>query len=513
MRPPAHSEAEARNHRSPYRSTNSMEALRVLLAIPEFTGLRAQGENLGIAYIEAALLRERDVEVQLFNRTGDSTNSTILQKILVFRPHVVGLSLTSHRLLASLMDLTKLIKRNHPCLVLAGGHYLMFRGEFAMNQERGLDVVVLGEGDETIIDIVSAFRDGRSFTEIPGLIVRQGNSVVRTGSRTKPLDLDSLAFPTREPGLLVYNISASRGCYTTCSFCSVPQFTRASPGKPFRLRSSESVREEVALLRRLGATAVSFVDDVFLLPGVKGLARAILIADIMSAFEMNWSFSCRTPELTEDVLSYCQPRGLCNVGLGLESGSEEVLARFSKRAGLEHSRRAITLCRKYAVSIQPYFIMFEPDMSLEDVWLNVDFLDEFGLLWPSYARTGLDPHPGTPSFDYLRAQSRILEAGHRFVPLYLDERVKSLRDFVRPVLDRVRPVELSLPRLQFKEETFVAEPLKAEKDSRLILLSRHTAQFFRSALTHSYNVAEYIEQVGLLTADLPCGAEHLTYKS
>src|SRR5260370_42029813 len=98
MRPPAHSEAEARNHRSPYRSTNSMEALRVLLAIPEFTGRRAQGENLGIAYIEVALLRERDVEVQLFNRTANPTNSTMLQKILVSRPHICWLTFTSHRL-------------------------------------------------------------------------------------------------------------------------------------------------------------------------------------------------------------------------------------------------------------------------------------------------------------------------------------------------------------------------------------------------------------------------------
>src|SRR5260370_8111259 len=108
-----------------------MEAVRVLVAITEFTGLRAQGENLGIAYIEAALLRERDVEVQLFNPTGDSTNSTILQKILVFRPHIVGLSLTSHRLLASLMNLTKLIKRNHHSLSLPHVHYTILPRHFA----------------------------------------------------------------------------------------------------------------------------------------------------------------------------------------------------------------------------------------------------------------------------------------------------------------------------------------------------------------------------------------------
>jgi radical SAM superfamily enzyme YgiQ (UPF0313 family) len=268
------------------------------------------------------------------------------------------------------------------------------------------------------------------------------------------------------------------------------------------------VRGELSHLHSIGATAISFVDDVFLLPGDKGLNRAMSIADIMHDLRLKWAFSCRTPELTEAIVAYCKPRGLCNIGLGLESGSGDVLIRFSKRASLEHSRRAIALCREYNISIQPYFIMFEPDMSLGDISANISFLDEFGLLWPSYAGNSLDPHPGTPAFEYLHKQSRLIDRGHAFAPIYLDEAVKALRKLIRPALQQARVVELSLRRQQFEAEIAIDDEstrlnLKRAIDTRLAQVSHYTAEFLRDAINGEYGATKFLDNVAAVGREYP----------
>jgi len=471
---------------------SSPKQCRVALTLPEFKGFRSGGENLGIAYIEAALRESTLAEVQLVNRTGDLENAAIAQSIRAFSPDIVGIGLPSNHLLPSFRQLAQEIRQNTPCTIVGGGHYTSFRPREILQSSPHVDVLVVGEGEQAIVDLVKCHADSTPLSSVVGVTLRDPSTgaCIQTPPRPKIQNLDDLPLPTRDPGLDVYNISASRGCYTTCSFCSVPQFNRLQPGKSFRLRSPDSISKEVAMLKGLGAKAISFVDDVFLLPGDKGLERARAIADIMASNNMKWAFGCRTPDLTEEIVAYCRPRGLCNIGIGIESAVPEILARFSKRAGLEHSRRAIDICRKYDVSIMPYFIMFEPDMTIADVTQNITFMSGYGLLWPSFASNSLDPYPGTSSFDWLEREGRITERDSSFVPKFMDPKVEELIAHVLQPLSEAQECEFALRKKEFQADLLDGtEGTRRRESVRRALgkLSSVTATFLLNAIGGNYN--------------------------
>jgi radical SAM superfamily enzyme YgiQ (UPF0313 family) len=472
--------------------------LKVVLAVPEYRGRRTLGENLGISYVDASLRNAGVAQVTLLNRMGNMATKAMLDEIESQLPHVVGLSLPSHYLLKNLEDFVRAIKNRTGCIVVVGGHYMMFRGEHVMKLIPEIDMVALGEGEYTMIEIVRTVVGGGSFREVPGLIIRENSQLFRTVPRRSIEDLDALPFPSRDPGGEVYNLSGSRGCYTTCSFCSVPQFYRAQPGRSFRLRSVASISAEIRELREIGAKAISFVDDVFVLPGKKGLSRVQAIADVMNDNGLKWAFACRTPDLREDIVSYCANRGLCNVGLGIESGSVDVLNRLSKRATIENSRQAIRICRDHGIVVTPYFIMFEPDMSLHDVRLNVEFLKEFDLLWPSFAAKALDPYPGTPAFDRLECEGRLVEKDYQYLPLFSDKSVEKLMLQVKDPLREAEKLEFELHRLQFRAD--LAPPNERDIRSSVIQnflrdLSDLTFWFFDQCLQGENVSNQYGENV------------------
>ncbi|UCH97540.1 MAG: sigma-70 family RNA polymerase sigma factor, partial [Candidatus Aminicenantes bacterium] len=196
------------------------------------------------------------------------------------------------------------------------------------------------------------------------------------------------------------------------------------------------------LMNKLGAKAVAFIDDIFLLPGKKGAERVKQIADIMERYSFKWAFGCRPPDLTEEIASYCRVRGLKNVAM-------EVLLHFNKKTTVADSRRAIEICRKFDLSITPYFIMFEPDMTMDDVKKNIDFLAEYGLLWPLPASNILVPYPGTPVYKALNKQNRIIENNNQFKMLFKNPGVEQFMNRVVSTLRKAIHLEFKLKEMEF----------------------------------------------------------------
>jgi anaerobic magnesium-protoporphyrin IX monomethyl ester cyclase len=446
---------------------------KVVLAVPEFSGPRAGSENLGISYIEASLRADERIECATINRNCTLSTTQIAEKIRAAEPDLVGVSLTTYELVRSLQPLLAELSEL-TCPIVAGGHYASFIAKSILDRFEKISACIVGEGEDAIVEVINSLRNNTALGEVRGIAHRNGQQVEFTPPREKIADLDHLPLPIRDSGLLVYSVAGSRGCYTTCSFCSVPQFFKMLPGRNFRLRSAQNIGMEIAALKTLGAKAISFVDDVFLIPGQRGLSRAKEIADVMSSNNIKWAFGCRTPELTEEIVAYCAPRGLCNVGLGLESGSDKALQRLSKRANLAASENAISLCRKYGVSIQPYFIMFEPDMSLQDLKVNIDFLSRHGLLWPSFASNELDPYPGTPAYHDLQKAGRLQETNGRMIPKYLNEEIGPLKETIKTTLRPLMDDEYALRRRQFQAELSGDQTEKALTESALWQLSDRT---------------------------------------
>jgi anaerobic magnesium-protoporphyrin IX monomethyl ester cyclase len=219
---------------------------------------------------------------------------------------------------------------------------------------------------------------------IHGLAVRQNDSVLQTPSRALLRDLDALPFPYRTKEMLALremNVAGSRGCYGSCTFCTINPFY----GGQSRWRSRTPlnvVTEMTALLEEHpDKDRFYFVDPNFFGPAPRGRERAMTLARlIQERFSIRFGLEGRVDDIDEEVVEALVAAGFDEILIGLESGSDATLKRLNKRTSVEQNRRALRILRANGVEPNVGFIMFEPDSSLEDVRVNLAFLEEEHLL-------------------------------------------------------------------------------------------------------------------------------------
>ncbi len=310
---------------------------------------------VGLAYIAAAL--ERDgfrVRLEALPiREAGRRLPTVLRK---WRPDLLGISATGNEI-DTLKELSRLAKARHPSLPIVAGGYCCLEGE-PLFDGSGLDVVVVGEGEETIAELAPLLLARRPIDGVKGILFRSPDGrVVRTPPREGPAELDDLPLPSYghfPAGTGVRRVYASRGCPFDCSFCEIKDFYGR---KRIRFHGPDYVRR---LLQRLIARgdgpvrSISFNDDEFLLdPGhlerMAGVARelGLLIC-----------FQTRTGDVVRHAEVLAKNRDVIEqVHMGVESFSQSQLDRWSKRAPVAVNRRALEVLSGLGISYYPYLIL------------------------------------------------------------------------------------------------------------------------------------------------------------
>ena len=221
-------------------------------------------ENLGMGMIAAAVTGAgHRVEVLGFNDGAQIPD--LVQRIASSDPDVVGLAAQfQHRGLDFLTLATALRKNGFRGHITAGGHFASMGYASILAGRYGMDSVVLYDGEETIVDLLAALAAERSLAEVAGIAFRNARgAVVRTAPRCLPQNLDALPIAqryrphTRHMRIPFVPVSGSRGCWASCSFCSITTVLRdarahGAHGRLLRLRSPEDVAAEMAILGRLG---------------------------------------------------------------------------------------------------------------------------------------------------------------------------------------------------------------------------------------------------------------------
>ncbi len=147
------------------------------------------------------------------------------------------------------------------------------------------DIVVIGEGEQTMLDIANAYKNKSNLNQIKGVAYKDKSTggINFTPYRGLINDIDRLPPPSRELfenrhyqnyynekfGYKTTAIMTSRGCPFTCDFCSRPIF-----GNDFRARSAENVADEVEEAILLGYNRIWFADDCFTLNRKRSLRFA-----------------------------------------------------------------------------------------------------------------------------------------------------------------------------------------------------------------------------------------------
>jgi len=406
----------------------------VILCSPPDSRAAPDVEYLGLYYVDAYLM-EHGIDTVLMDGSGMETDA-YADQICAHSPSVVGITLSTHYRAPQVRQLASAVKARSQPSVVVGGHLMMFRAVEFLRYAPDIDFAVVGEGEVAMYELVRTLSNGEDPSDLPGVVCRNSDRRIRTsGSRPPVENLDSLPFPSRPKRVPVFSVASSRGCPGKCGFCSVWRYAKELGGAPWRPRTADNVVAEVKsiLARYPEARTVSFVDDMFLGYSAEGRARAVEIGERLAALQPSvpWAIACRPDEVVKSPLDHLTKQGLRCVHLGIESGSNRVLARFAKGTSAEANKRAISIVRSHGLSLKPYFMFFEPEMTLADVADNIDFLEATTLARPTLMRERVIPYPGTVLYERCKQLGVLKESEMVFQTRFVSYEVACLCDAFR----------------------------------------------------------------------------------
>ncbi|MFA6332542.1 MAG: radical SAM protein [Methanoregula sp.] len=393
---------------------------RVVFVNPLDTSLTARGLGLktpplNLMYLAGAVEQAGFfpdiIDANLLNAPPDKITEIISR----LRPDLAGLTATTATISKAFQYIKKIRDAVPECFIFIGGPHVTFLPTETLAECRELDAVVIGEGEETVVDLVKSFSttDPHWPDTIRGIAYRRKDGdrerIMVTPARPLIQNLDAIAFPARhlvpfnEYKLLNRNAAigfmiTSRGCTFACNYCSSSYMM----GGKFRARSPKNVVDEVEELAvAYHVDTIEFLDDNFMLdrPRALNIAREIRSRGL----DVSFVASSRVNEVNHDVLSELKQAGLSTIYYGVESGSPRTLELMNKRITLSMAEDAVRTAKDCGISVLTSFILGYPGETYEDMNATIRFAIH---LDPDYAQfTILTPYPGTPIFQELKEKN------------------------------------------------------------------------------------------------------------
>ncbi|UCF06626.1 MAG: B12-binding domain-containing radical SAM protein [bacterium] len=296
--------------------------------------------------------------------------------------------------------------------VIAGGQHFV-GGNIRNALEKGVDFVVIGEGEITIQKLLAVIREGREPDEVAGIAFMRNGQVVRTREQAPIADFDELPLPDfeliRYAKIKLYPVGWIRGCGMNCEFCTVKGKPRAAP--------VERVVEQIAaLLETHNARHFFIVDDLFGHKREDTLRLCAMLADYQKAVgtRLDITVQIRLDRAKDTELLHAMRRaGINIVAIGFESPIAEELKAMDKRIRPEDMIDMTRLYHKAGFLVHGMFIFGYP--LPEGLRLSISPAERVRRFRTFIKKARLDtiqvllpiPLPGTELADRLAAQNRI----------------------------------------------------------------------------------------------------------
>lgn len=335
-----------------------MKPMKIILSIAPWDLLDNKEDShlpMGQAYLGAVLEKEGyDVEFMDLNAfKWDDVKNDVKNKIKKDKPDIFGVTILSNSRVSAL-QLLNLVKEVSPkTTILAGGVHTTFL-YYQILDNYPVDFAVIGEGEITLIELINAIKNKKSvayFKKIKGIAFIHKGEIIKTESRPRNIDLDSLPFPKHdffEDFILRKNtayIVSSRGCPYSCSFCPSSAFW----GRFLAQRSAKNIFSEIKYLLKKypNIHTIKFLDDEFLVNNGKiiELCKMIIKDDI----KLNFTCAGRVTSINERVLKWLKKAGVSYISFGVESGSQMILDKMGKKVKINQIVRCFELCAKYNI--------------------------------------------------------------------------------------------------------------------------------------------------------------------
>jgi anaerobic magnesium-protoporphyrin IX monomethyl ester cyclase len=362
------------------------------------------------AYVEDKI---KDVEIEVADCQAKQLDWNGLKKeIESFNPDIVassGFATCNAYTVVRTLELAKEV--NPEILTVTGGQHFTSTAQESLKTYPEIDVIVRGEGEQTITEVVRNAKNKVSFPKIKGIFFRHNEEIVHNPARPLIKDLNELPFPgyhfvkdyVRNYHFAAMagrnapyaSIEGSRGCAHRCTFCTQWRHWQGT----WRLKTPERIADEMEFCyNNYGSRFIWFTDDNFGLEGRAGRVTDELLKRRLGD-DLMWFLQWRCDDVIQnaDVLPKMRKAGLHWVMMGVESPRGTTLKKFKKGINPDDAKKAIGLLNENGIFGHAMFIIGEREDTAESIASVRDFANE---LDPDFAIfTALTPFPGTEIFE------------------------------------------------------------------------------------------------------------------
>ncbi|MHB8829904.1 MAG: B12-binding domain-containing radical SAM protein [Syntrophales bacterium] len=368
--------------------------MRVAIVAPPYPLEEAPAPPLGVTYVAAAF-EAAGAEVRIFDYIVSRYSPEKLRAQLdAFQPDVLGATSVTLNF-PQAAEIVCEAKRHRPFLVtLMGGPHVSFTAEESLRAYPGIDMIVMGEGEATIAELMAAGMRPENMEGIKGLAYRVDGGIAVNEPRTFINDIDVLPLPARHLlplsryQALGFSISiiTSRGCPYSCIFCQ----GRRMVGNKVRMRRPVLVVDEIEQIIAYGINRINVADDLFVSSPqrVKEVCEEI----VRRGLRFSWSAFARVNTVDKDTLILMRETGCDSISFGVETGNPEMMERIRKKITLDQVRHAVSLCREAGIIPHTSFIAGLPGETPETLRETEEFASRLGSLYGYHL---LAPFPGT----------------------------------------------------------------------------------------------------------------------
>ena len=361
---------------------------------------------LGLLAIGSVLKRAGHQVKILDLRISNSPDEELSSVMKSFNPQVVGIGVMTIECKYGFIDAAKVKKLNPDVTIIFGGPHCSHEPRFILN-DPNVDLMVSGEGDLTIAELIDALEQGRDIENIAGIAYKKNGSYIRTADRPVIRDLDKFDqeydlinleryfnFQSSMDFFPVFRnkrflpLVTSRGCPFKCTYC------HDIFDKSIQYRSPKAVVDEIEyLINKYGIREFHIVDDVFNVNMKR--AKIVLDAIIQKNLNIHISFpnGLRADFFDDELIDKMQRAGVYRMALGIESGSQRIQDMIQKDLDINIIYGVVEKLTRARMSVHGFFMLGFPSETRKEMEATIDFACDLGLTTANFSL--VIPNPGT----------------------------------------------------------------------------------------------------------------------